>query len=128
MNQNTFLTSLYNTAFPAKRSVARVNGVQEAKDYKLENEESVALIDANEDILYIKECDNTGRYSLKIYQCIDKTDEYMSKNTPANISRAEFDGLKNSLEELKSILIGGKKNEHNAKKQPELNFPVEPVQ
>jgi hypothetical protein len=129
MNSNTLLTSLYNTTFPPKRSVMRVNGVQEARDFKLENDESIALIDANEDILYIKECDNTGRYSLKIYQCIDKTDEYISKCTPANISRAEFDSLKTSLDELKTLLTkGGKKNEHNVQKQSELDFANESVQ
>lgn len=129
MNSNTLLTSLYNTTFPPKRCVTRVNGVQEAKDFKLENDESVALIDANEDILYIKECDGTGRYSLKIYQCIDKTEEYISKSTPANISKAEFDSLKSSLEELKSLLVkGGKKNEHNVQKQSELDFATQSVQ
>ena len=122
MNQNTFLTSLYNTAFPVKRTVTRVNGLQEAKDFKLENEESVALIDANEDILYVKECDNTGRYNLKVYECIDKTEEYMAQSIPANISRAEFDDLKKSLEEMKNLLKGGSKDEHNAEKQSELNF------
>ena len=38
MNSNTLLTSLYNTTFPPKRSVMRVNGVQEARDFKLEND------------------------------------------------------------------------------------------
>ena len=119
---NTFLTSLYNTTFPIKRTVTRVNGVAEAKDFKLENDESIALIDANEDILYIKECDNTGRYNLKIYQCIDKTNEYIAKSIPANISKAEFDDLKSSLNELKALLVKGGKNEHNVSEQPELQF------
>lgn len=116
---NTLLTSLYNSNFGLnKRQIQRVSGVQEAKEFKLENDESIALIDANEDILYIKTCDSTGRYDLKIYQCIDKTSEYISKCTPANITRAEFDGLRNSLDELKEFLTkGSKKNEYNAEKQ-----------
>lgn len=111
-----FLTSLSNPNYSLNRhEILTVNGLQEAKDYKLNRNERVALIDANSDVLYIKECDEIGKYNLKIYECTDVTDKFEMQNTPASISKAEFDELKNSLVEMRKLLEV--KNEHNVYQQ-----------
>jgi len=93
----------YNPLY-GKHEVLTVNGLQEAKDFKLNKNERVALIDSNDDVLYIKECDEIGKYNLKIYACTDVTDKYLQSNTPASISKAEFENLKNDMSELKTML------------------------
>ena len=93
--------------------------MQEAVNFKLEKGESIALIDANEDILYIKDCDEIGKCNLKIYQCIDKTDEVLTSSNSGTFNKAEIDQLKNDLAEIKSLLSRGINNEYNAKKKTE---------
>lgn len=102
-----------------KHDVITVNGYAEAKDFKLNKGERVALIDANDDILYIKECDEIGKYNLKVFQCINVTDNYVSQNTPAQISRAEFEQLNSNVAELKQLLMEKEKRNVNVKQQQE---------
>lgn len=101
-----FLSTLYNQP-PTRREVVTVNGVGEAQAFRLDKNESIALIDCNEDVLYIKESDEVGKTSLKIYECIDKTEEYLARNTPAQISKADFDNLTNQLTNLTKLLSKG---------------------
>lgn len=116
-NAGSFLSGLYNPTQFNKREIVTVNGVQEAINFKLEKGESIALIDSNEDVLYIKDCDEIGKCNLKIYECIDKTDELLSASSPNTINKAEIDQLKNDLAEIKSLLSRGNHNEYNAKKE-----------
>ena len=43
-----------------KRSVITVTGLSEARGFNLNPGESVVLIDSNDDVFYIKECDEIG--------------------------------------------------------------------
>lgn len=115
-NAGSFLSGLYNPPQFQKREIITVNGVQEAQTFKLEKGESIALIDANEDVLYIKDCDEIGKCNLKIYQCIDKTDELLSATNPSSFNRLEIDQMKSDLAEIKTLLRGSR-NEYNAKKE-----------
>lgn len=112
-----FLSS-FNSFGNTRHDIITVNGLQEAKDFKLNRNERVALIDSNDDILYIKECDDIGKYNLKVFKCENITEQYMQTVTPASISKAEFDSLKNDMSELKAMLIKLEGNsEHNVKQQ-----------
>lgn len=121
----SILSSLGNMNITQKQDIITVNGLQEAKDFKLNKGERVAIIDSGADILYIKECDEIGKYSLKVFECKEITDRFEKENTPAMISRAEFDNLMQSVIEMKSMLKGGS-NEHNVngkKSENGLKFP-----
>jgi len=111
----SILSSLGNLNVPQRQDIITVNGLQEAKDYRLNKGDRVAMIDSGSDILYIKECDDIGKYSLKVFECKEITDRYEKENTPAVISRAEFDNLMQSIKDVQ-LMLGGK-NEHNVKKQ-----------
>lgn len=101
--------------FQSKRDIITVNSLNEAKDFKLNNGESVVLMDSNDDIIYVKQCDEIGKVSLNVYRCTNITEEFEKQNTPANVSKADFDALVQSISELKSMVNkGGNKNEHNA--------------
>lgn len=65
------------------------------------------MIDCNADILYIKESDDLGKATLRIYECKEKTKEYLDKLTPATISKSDFDSLKNQLAHLTELLSKG---------------------
>lgn len=97
-----------------KREILTVNGMQEARDFKIFNNESVLLMDTQEDIVYVKQCDEIGKMSLKVYECKDITETYEKKNSPANISREDFESLVTQINELKGLVTKkGGKNEHN---------------
>lgn len=101
--------------FQSKRDIITVNGLNEAKDFKLNNGESVVLMDSNDDVIYVKQCDEIGKVTMNVYKCINITEEFEKKNTPANVSKAEFDALVQSISELKTMMNkGGNRNEHNA--------------
>lgn len=97
-----------------KRDIITVNGLQDAKDFKIGNGESVILMDANNDIIYVKRCDEIGKVGLSVYQCIDITEKFEKENTQANISKADFENLVKSIAEMKTLLGKGGRNEHNA--------------
>lgn len=104
------------TNFTTRRDIVTVNGLQEAREFKLDKGERIAMIDSNSDILYIKECDDIGKYSLKVFECKEITDKYEKENTPAVISRAEMDSMISSMNEIKAML-GGMNGKFNAQKQ-----------
>ncbi len=111
LQANNFLSTLYsNPQVAPKREVITVDGVNEAQSFRLDKGESVALIDCNTDVLYVKESDEVGKTSLRIYECVDKTEEYLAKNTPAQISKADFDKLQNQLTNLTNLLSRGVPN------------------
>lgn len=90
-----------------RREIISANGYQEAKDFRLDRGESIILLDANANIVYLKECDDIGKISLKVFDCKDITEQYSLQNTPANISKAEFEGLKQAMQEIKTLLTRG---------------------
>lgn len=102
-----FLSTLYNPQTVSKREVVTVNGVNEAQSFRLDKGESIALIDCNADVIYIKESDDVGKTTMRIYECIDKTEEYLAKNTPAQISKADFDNLTSQISNLTKMLSKG---------------------
>lgn len=104
--------------FQPKREIITVNGFQEAKDFKLNKGEQIALIDSNEDILYIKEADDCGKYSLRVYECKEITDDFnKSISEPSGISREEFEKLSADVAEVKKLLSKKGKNSNDASEQ-----------
>lgn len=117
MQAGNILSTLYQTQSSSKREVITVNGVSEAQSFRLEKGESVALIDSNADVLYLKEADDVGKTTMRIYECTDKTDEYLAKNTPAQISKADFDNLNKKLNNLTDLLTKGVVNNVSEKQK-----------
>lgn len=108
-------TNLFST-FNQKHEIITVNSLQQAKDFFINKGDSYLLLDPNADLLYVKECDNLGRISLKVYSLVDKTDEIISNNTPVTLSKSQFDNLMKRLEQLEG------KNETAKPEQPELDL------
>lgn len=93
-------------SYPNKRKIITVNGLKEAQEFKLNYGESILFLDANQDVLYVKQCDDIGKVSLNVYKCIDITNDYITPE-PAPVSRADLDAFQNNLLNEVKKLIGG---------------------
>ena len=121
MDYNTIAQSLLagmtgnnqNMTVP-KRSVITVAGLNEARGFNLNPGESIVLIDANDDVFYIKECDEIGKSTTRSF----KYEEVQLEETPAGtVSKKEFDKLSGDVKELKSMVkefVNGKHNSEPA--------------
>ena len=92
-----------------KRQIITVNGISEARSFNLNPGESVVLIDANDDVFYIKECDEIGKSTTKSFMY----EECEMEETSGGVSKKEFDKLTGDVKELKSLvkeLADGKYN------------------
>ncbi|MBO7735094.1 MAG: hypothetical protein J6S67_21200 [Methanobrevibacter sp.] len=92
-----------------KRSVITVSGLNEARGFNLSPGESVVLIDSNDDIFYIKECDDIGKATTRSF----KYEECEVEETSGAVSKKEFDKLTGDVKELKNLvkeLADGKYN------------------
>lgn len=97
---------------PAKPSVifALVNGIDDAKAYILQPNQTAYLKDNNSTFLYEKRADQQGRYTLETYDLVklDKNEDYAKKS--------DFEALKLEVNRLSELLnkpqaTGGTNNE-----------------
>lgn len=95
---------------PQKRTILTFNGYREAQDFKLNRGESIIALDSNEDVLYLKECDEIGKYSLKVFSCIDVTNQIQEQNNPTYITKSDLDSFSNNLLSEVKKMIGGNSN------------------
>lgn len=104
----------YNNQYqqPTKSSVifAFVNGLDDAKAYILQPNQTAYLKDNNSTFLYEKRADQQGRYTLETYDLVklDKNEDYAKKS--------DFEALKLEVNRLSELLnkpqaTGGTTNE-----------------
>ena len=92
--------------FPQEQpqNLIRVNGIDGAKAYQMNANSTVALFDANEDIVYIKNTDGTGFPSIRIFKFEEVNEITKSEEKQDYISRKEFEEFK------KEIMNNGKQS------------------
>lgn len=117
---NAFLSNITSAS---KREIVTVNGYKNAQDYWLNRGESVLLLDSNEQLLYMKTCNEIGKCELKVYKCEDVTERYKNQE-PAVITQSQINDLNAKIEKL-TALLGGK-NESNVKQSndEQLEFDI----
>ena len=98
------------TAQPAKRGVITVAGLSEARGFNLNPGESVVLIDANDDIFYIKECDEIGKSTTRSFMY----EEIEQEETASGVTKKEFDKLSGDVNELKAMVKEIADGKHSA--------------
>lgn len=94
-----------------KRQVVTVSGIGEARSFNLNPGESIVLIDSNEDVFYIKECDDIGKSTTKCF----KYEEVELEEASGGVSKKEFDKLSSDVKELKSMIKEISDGKHNIK-------------
>ena len=82
-----------------------VNGRAEADQYQVEPNKVAALWDRNEQVIYLKSADNTGRYTTEVL-------EYHSRDEEG-ISREEFDSAIDKLTRQINSIRSNLKNPNN---------------
>lgn len=79
------------------QNLIRVNGIDGAKAYQMNANSTVALFDANEDILYIKNTDGAGFPSIRTFKFEEVNETTKSEEKQDYISRKEFEEFKKEL-------------------------------
>lgn len=94
-----------------KRGVITVAGLSEARGFNLNPGESVVLIDANDDIFYIKECDEIGKSTTRSFMY----EEIEQEETSSAVSKKEFDKLSGDVKDLKKMIKEIADGKYNSK-------------
>lgn len=81
------------------QNLIRVNGVDGAKAYQMPANSTVALFDANEDVMYIKTTDGAGFPSIRLFRFEELKQETAQEVKQDYISRQEFEDFKKELME-----------------------------
>jgi hypothetical protein len=95
---------------PSKRSVITVAGLSEARSFNLNPGESVVLIDSNDDVFYIKECDEIGKSTTRSFMY----EEIEQEEASTGVSKKEFDKLSGDVNELKAMVKEIADGKHSA--------------
>lgn len=70
----------------------RVNGIESAKAFQTVPNSTVALFDANEDVMYIKSTDASNFPSIRIFDFVERKQEVQNENgkyvTPEDLNKA----------------------------------------
>ena len=93
-----------------KRKIITVTGLSEARGFNLNPGESVVLIDSNDDVFYIKECDEIGKSTTHSYMY----EEIEQEEAAAGVSKKEFDKLSGDVNELKAMVKEIADGKHNS--------------
>ena len=89
--------NMFSPQVEPAQNLVRVNGVDGAKAYQMPANSTVALFDANEDIMYIKTTDGAGFPSLRTFNFVEITQNEKSTGSQDYISRQEFEEFKKEL-------------------------------
>lgn len=80
------------------QNLIRVNGIDGAKAYQMTANSTVALFDANNDILYVKSTDGAGFPSIRTFSFVEmKPEDKTQEPKHEYISREEFEEFKKEL-------------------------------
>ena len=91
----------YNNYFqPQRQELIKVNGIEGAKNYPLSPGSTVALFDAESDIMYIKSMDAGGFPSIRTFTCSEAI------STPPSDVETRISSLETEIAQLKEALNG----------------------
>ena len=91
----------YNSYFqPQRQELIKVNGIEGAKNYPLSSGSTVALFDAESDIMYIKSMDAGGFPSIRTFTFSEAI------STPPSDMETRISSLETEIANLKEALNG----------------------
>lgn len=79
------------------QNLIRVNGLEGAKAYQMSANSTVALFDANNDLMYVKSTDGAGFPSIRTFTFSELQEEPKTAQNVDYISREEFEEFKKEL-------------------------------
>lgn len=87
---------------PQNNGIIWVNGKAEADGYLVSPNSAVALWDANNPVIYLRQADSTGKPSTKVYDLVERVDNQPARNFAPQVDLSQYitrDELENILAE-----------------------------
>lgn len=97
--QNQYYPQINSQQIPMQneaQNLIRVNGIDGAKAYQMMPNSTVALFDANNDLMYIKSTDGAGFPAIRTFS-FTEVKETQEAQSVEYISREEFENFKKEL-------------------------------
>lgn len=96
---------------------AYVNGIEGAKSYLMQPNQTVMLMDSDSPICYMKSANGMGQSTLRYFKLVEVSESDLKANQNTNIntdyvSKAEFEALSKRMDEL-SMIIQKSENKAN---------------
>jgi len=95
-------TTTAYTSNPAPIDLIKVNGLESARQYPMQPNSRVALFDANDDIMYIKQTDASNFPTITRFRFILEEEPINSKTQYVTVE--EFNSLKEELSNVKQFI------------------------
>lgn len=108
-----FLNNFTNSQ---KHEILTVSSLQQVKDFTINRGDSYLMLDPNADRLYVKEKDNIGKDSIRIFSLTEITEQYLNSETPVTMTKADYNNLIQRIERLEG------KNATEKPEQSKLDF------
>ena len=109
-NPETYMNPYPNMNFPVYRSHAvtqipgpqldKVNGMDSARAFPMKPNSTIALFDANEDIMYIKSTDSNNFATIRRFRFVEEPEAPvlpMNTNTGNYVTKEEFDKFREEV-------------------------------
>ena len=105
MNNNNYFGNSYNPLpsynYSPSRSMntyAFVNGIEGAKSYQMLPNQTVLLMDSDNPICYMKQSNNIGQATIRIFKLEEVTEQSNKPNE--YVLKSDFDSLVKKVDEL----------------------------
>lgn len=95
-----------------------VNGIEGAKSFQMQPNQSIMLMDSDSPLCYMKQANSMGQATLRYFKLVETTEDELkgtSKQPQVNneyVLKADFDILSKRLDELSKKLEKAKKQEN----------------
>lgn len=99
---------------PQNSGIIWVSGKSEADGYLVAPNSAVALWDANNPVIYLRQADSTGKPSTKVYDLVERTENQPAPQSP-QVDMSQYV----TIEQLENILAERLKRPAKAVKQKE---------
>ena len=86
--------------FQQKQELIKVNGIEGAKNYPLSPGSTIALFDAESDIMYIKTMDAGGFPSIRTFSFMETTSK------PTDTTETRLSAIEEEIASIKEVLNG----------------------
>ena len=75
----------------------KVNGIDSARAFPMKPNSTIALFDANEDVMYIKSTDANNFATIRRFRFYEEPEEIQKKESDLYVSKEEFDKFKEEV-------------------------------
>ena len=112
---NMYQSQTYQQQTPMNQ-YAYVNGIEGAKSYQMQPNQTIMLMDSDSPICYMKSANGMGQSTLRYFKLIEVSESDLKANQNSNnndyVSKAEFEALTKRMDEL-SMIIQKSENKAN---------------